>query len=364
MTGGAAGAPPAARPLTVGIDGRELTPAAAPSGVSRYLRCLLAALEGDRDLTLRVACAAGPRGLGPHLLMPLAMRRWGAHVMHGPANGLPLLRFGIPAVVTMHDVAIYDHPEWFPERQWLSTRILVPNAARAATIVVCPSQATRRGVIHHLGVPADRCRVIPHGVEPAFSTAVDAARLEAIRTRLGLPPRYWLQVGTVQPRKNYGATLGALARIPAPDRLPLVIVGSPGWKHEPITRAVQDLGLSGQVRVAGSIAPGDLPAVYQMADALAFPSYDEGFGLPVLEAFAAGVPVVAARRGAIPEVAEGAAILIEPDDHAALAEGLMSLRRDPGLRDRQVEAGRARARAYTWEASALAHKAAYLAAAG
>lgn len=364
MTRGAVGAATAARPLTVAVDGRELTPAAAATGVSRYLRGLLAALERDRDITVRVARAAGPRVLGPHLVMPLVMRRWGAHVMHGPANGLPLLRFGIPAVVTVHDLAIYDHPEWFPDRQWISTRILVPNAVHAAKIVVCPSEATRRSVIEQLGVPAERCRVIPHGVEPAFSAVIDAARLQAIRIRLGLPTRYWLQVGTVQPRKNYGATLAALARIPAPDRLPLVIVGSPGWKYEPLTRAVQDLGLSGHVRFEGSIDPGDLPAVYQMADALAFPSYDEGFGLPVLEAFAAGVPVVAARRGAIPEVAEGAAILIEPDDHAALAEALMSLRRDQALRERQVEAGRRRARAYTWEASALAHKAAYLAAAG
>jgi glycosyltransferase involved in cell wall biosynthesis len=100
-----------------------------------------------------------------------------------------------------------------------------------------------------------------------------------------------------------------------------------------------------------------------MADALAFPSYDEGFGFPVLEAFAAGLPVVAARRGAIPEVAADAAILVEPDDHAALADALMSLRRDQDLRQRRVAAGYERARQYTWERSAQAHEAAYRAAA-
>src|SRR5207249_8444366 len=134
--------------------------------------------------------------------------------------------------------------------------------------------------------------------------------------------------------------------------LPLVCVGPPGWKYAPVLRAIEELDLAAQVRLMGAVDAASLPAVYQMAEALAFPSYDEGFGFPVLEAFAAGLPVVAARRGAIPEVAEGAAIMVEPDDHAALAEALMSLRRDDALRERQIAAGRARAREYTWERSA------------
>jgi glycosyltransferase involved in cell wall biosynthesis len=352
------------RPLTVAIDGRELDPGAASTGVGRYLRCLITALQRDPALTVRVAAARRPRLLGPHVLMPLQMRRQRADVLHGPANGLPLLRFGVPGVVTIHDVAIYDHPEWFPERQWISTRLLVPRAATDARIVICPSEATRRGVMHHLGAPADRCRVIPHGVEPAWSTEVDPAGRDLVRRRLNLPDRYWLQVGTVQPRKNYGTTLRALARIPPRDRIPLIVVGAMGWKYEPVIGAIRELGLGNDVRLVGSLEIGDLPAVYQMAEALAFPSYDEGFGLPVLEGFAAELSVVAARRGAILEFADGAALLIEPDDDAALAEALMSLRRDAGLRDRQIAAGRQRARAFTWEASAAAHALAYRAAAG
>ena len=353
----------AARPLTVAVDCRELDPGSATSGVSRYLRCLLAALAGDPEIAIRVPGAAGPRVLGPHVLMPLRARRQGVDVLHGPANGLPLLRFRIPSVVTVHDVAIYEHPEWFPDRQWISTRVLVPASIHAARVVICPSEATRRGLASRLGVRAGKCRVIPHGVEAEFSSPIDPGRLAAVRTRLGLPARYWLQVGTVQPRKNYEATLSALARIPSADRLPLLVVGGLGWKYEPVLRAIDELGLSGQVRLIGPVDQAMLPAVYQMADALAFPSYDEGFGFPVLEAFAAGVPVVAARRGAIAEVAQEAAILIEPDDHGALADGLMSLRRDEVLRERQVAAGRARAREYTWERSARAHKDAFRAAA-
>jgi glycosyltransferase involved in cell wall biosynthesis len=352
--GGAGGA----RPLRVAIDGRELEPAASPTGVSRYLRCLLSALEDDPEVEVRML-GAGPPVLGPHLFMPLRARLDGVDVLHGPANGLPLVRLGTPAVVTVHDLAIYEHPEWFPDRQWLSTRVLVPAAVQGARIVICPSQATRSGLARHLGVPPDKCRVIAHGVEAEFAAPIDPARMAAVRARLGLPDHYWLQVGTVQPRKNYEATLSALARLPASERLPLLIVGSLGWKYEPVLRAVQDLGLSTHVRLLGAVDPQLLPAVYRMADVLAFPSLDEGFGLPVLEAFASGLPVVAARRGAISEVAEGAAVLVEPHDHAALAEALVSLTRDGALRERNVAAGRARALEYTWDRSARAHVDAY-----
>ncbi|HYM49782.1 MAG TPA: glycosyltransferase family 1 protein [Candidatus Limnocylindrales bacterium] len=362
MRGGVGGSRPARSRLKVGIDARELSPASL-TGVSRYVRCLTEALARLPDLDLRLIQDPGPRLLGPHLLMPLRWRRAGVDVLHGPANGLPLVRFGIPGVVTIHDVAIYDHPEWFVGRQWLSTRVLVPRAAARAAIVICPSQATRRGVIRHLHVPEDRCRVIPHGVEAAFSMPLEARRLEALRADLGLPPHYALMVGTVQPRKNVLATLRALASIPSPERVPLVIVGALGWKYEPVIAAVQDLGLQGQVRFLGPLAMAQLPGVYQLADVLAFPSYDEGFGLPVLEAFAAGVPVVAGRRGAIPEVAEGAAILVEPDDHEALAQALLELGRDPALRERLVTAGRERVHSFTWDACARAHADAYRAAA-
>src|SRR5207245_3400547 len=126
----------------VAIDGRELEPAAAPTGVSRYLRCLLSALEDDTEVDVRIM-GSGPPVLGPHLIMPLRARLDGVDVLHGPANGLPLLRLWTPGVVTVHDVAIYEHPEWFPDRQWVSTRVLVPAAAHGARVVICPSRATR-----------------------------------------------------------------------------------------------------------------------------------------------------------------------------------------------------------------------------
>jgi alpha-1,3-rhamnosyl/mannosyltransferase len=297
--------------------------------------------------------------LGPQLLSPLRMRRDGADVVHGPANALPLLRFGLPGVVTIHDLAIYDHAEWFPQGQWFATKIVVPRSIRGAQIVICPSHATARSIRRLFAIEAERCRVIPHGVETEFSLPASETVRADIRARYGLPPRYLLQVGTVQPRKNYVASLRALARIPTADRLPLVVVGSFGWNYEPVVDTVRELDLSSWVRFVGYAPIADLPALYQMAEAALFPSLDEGFGLPVLEAFAAGAPMLASDAGAIPEVADGAALLAAPEDDATLAANVLRILADRELRERQIAAGRARAALFTWSASAAAHRAVY-----
>ncbi len=315
-------------------------------------------------MRLQVYRQARPRIIGPYFWMPVLARLRGARVVHGPANALPVLPTGLPGVVTIHDLTIYEHPEWFPGGQWLTTRVLVPLSARRARLVICPSEATREAALRVLGIAVDRCRVIPHGVDAEFTLPTSPADRRRLQAMLGLPPRFLLQVGTIQPRKNYLTTLRAIAALPEQERIPLIAAGEFGWKFEPVLKAVQDLGLARWVRFVGYVGMRDLPALYQMAEAVIFPSYDEGFGLPVLEAFAAGVPVIAAAAGAIPEVAGQAALLCDAGDSQALAEALIGLLRDGDLRARLVAAGRARATRYTWAASAAAHRAVYAEAAG
>jgi glycosyltransferase involved in cell wall biosynthesis len=302
---------------------------------------------------------AGLRLLGPQLELPLRMRRDGAQLIHGPANALPLLSLGLPGVVTIHDLAIYDHPEWFPSGQWFATRVVVPQSARRAQVIVCPSEATKRATVRLFGIAPDRCRVIPHGVETEFALPASASVKADVKARYGLPDRYLLQLGTVQPRKNYVTSLRALARIPVGQRMPLIVAGAFGWKYDAVVAAVRELDLPDWVRFVGYAGMPDLPALYQMAQAVLFPSLDEGFGLPLLEAFAAGTPVVASNAGAIPEVAGDAALLSAPEDAPALADNLLRLLTDRPLRERQVAAGRARAALYTWSASAAAHRDVY-----
>jgi alpha-1,3-rhamnosyl/mannosyltransferase len=297
--------------------------------------------------------------LGPQVLTPLRMRGDRVQLVHGPANSLPVFGLGLPGVVTIHDLAIYDHPEWFPAAQWFATRVVVPQSIRRARVVICPSIATRQAVVRHFHVDPQRISVIPHGVETEFSLPASSLVRAELTARYALPDRYLLQVGTVQPRKNYVTSLRALARIPAAQRIPLLVVGGFGWKYDDVVDAVRELDLDPWVRFVGYAGMPELPGLYQMAQAVLFPSLDEGFGLPVLEAFAAGTPVVASNAGAIPEVAGDAALLCAPGDDETLAGNLLRLLTDGALRDRQVAAGRARAALYTWSSSAAAHRAVY-----
>ena len=323
------------------------------------MRALLTAFREGHGVAVTTYGERTPRLLGPQVMTPLRMRRDRAQLIHGPANSLPLLFVGLPGVVTIHDLAIYAHPEWFPGDQWFATKVVVPRSVHQARMIICPSEATKAATMRLFGVEAARCRVIPHGVETEFALPASPSVRAEVQTRYALPDRYVLQVGTVQPRKNYITTLRALARIPAPERVPLIVVGGFGWKYGPVVDAVRDLELTGSVRFVGYAGMPDLPALYQMAQAVLFPSLDEGFGLPVLEAFAAGTPVIASNAGAIPEVAGNAALLTAPEDDEALAVNLRRLLGDRELRDRQVAAGRARAATYTWSASAAAHRAVY-----
>jgi glycosyltransferase involved in cell wall biosynthesis len=348
----------------VAIDARVTASDQRGSGVAGSVASLVRELQAIAGLRLSVYRASRVPVIGPHLLMPMRARLWGADVFHGPAHGLPLARFGIPAVVTINDLAIYDHPEWFPDRQWISTTVLVPHSVRGARMVICPSEATRRAVMARFRVSEDRCRVIPHGVDSVFALPVSAADRSNLQAHYGLPDRFILQVGTVQPRKNHVATLRALAAIPERDRVPFVVAGEFGWKFEPVLRTVQELALTRWVRFIGYVEPSRLPALYQTATVLVFPSLDEGFGLPVLEAFAAGTPVVASEVGAISEVAKDAAMLVPADDTAALAAALRAALTDEARRAQLVERGRQRVAEYSWTLSAQAHARAYREAAG
>src|SRR6202022_1356567 len=209
------------RSLRVALDARALADDA--TGVGRYIGALMTAFHETHGVELMPYRDAGLRVLGPQFELPLRMRRDGAQLIHGPANALPLLRLGLPGVVTIHDLAIYDHPEWFPSGQWFATRVVVPQSARRARIIICPSEATKRAPIRLSGMNPQRCRVIPHGVETEFALPASPSVKADVKARYGLPDRYLLQLGTVQPRKNYVTSLRALARIPPPQRLPLIV---------------------------------------------------------------------------------------------------------------------------------------------
>src|SRR5438552_18541947 len=155
---------PARPPLRVALDAQARAEEA--TGVGRYIGALVATFRDSHSVEVMPYRDSGPRLVGPHLALPLRMRRDGARLVHGPANALPLLNIGLPGVVTIHDLAIYDHPEWFPSGQWFATRFVVPQSARSARIIICPSEATKRATVRLFDIDPERCRVIPARVDP------------------------------------------------------------------------------------------------------------------------------------------------------------------------------------------------------
>ena len=290
-------------------------------------------------------------------LVPAALRRLRVDVFHGMDHvGIPLVGRSGKYVVTVHDVIPLILPETFTPRHRLVVRLALARVRRKADLVVVPSHAVKRDVVRRVGLPGDRVVVTHEGCEPRFRPVRSEGALRDVAARYGLPPRYVLAVGTLEPRKNLTTLLEAFARLRrdgAVDAdLRLVLAGARGWLDEPIFATVRSLGLEDAVRFTGFVDDDDLPAVYSGAALFVFPSLHEGFGLPLLEAMACGVPVVTSNVSSMPEVAGDAATLVDPRDGEGLAAAIARSLRDAALRDRLREAGIARARQFSWEATA------------
>ena len=290
-------------------------------------------------------------------LVPAALRRLGVDVFHGMDHvGIPLVGRSGRYVVTVHDVIPLILPETFTPRHRLVVRLALARVRRKADLVLVPSHAVKRDVLRRVGVPEARVVVTPEGCEPRFRPVRSETALREVAARYDLPPRYLLAVGTLEPRKNLTTLLQVFARLRrdggVDPELRLVLAGARGWLDEPIFRTVRSLGLEDAVRFPGFIDDDDLPAVYGGAALFAFPSLYEGFGLPLLEAMACGVPVVTSNISSMPEVAGDAAVLVDPRDADGLAAAIARVLRDEGLRDRLRVAGIARAREFSWEATA------------
>jgi glycosyltransferase involved in cell wall biosynthesis len=339
------------------------------TGVQRYAREVAVRLLIEPDV--RLAVPSPPEGLAVpvagqmHVLRsPGATARLGAwgwtnialrrHLSADDVLWSPTVRapFGVPRQVpTIHDLSVFDHPGWFRPSVRAQHRLLVPRLVRAAPAVITDSRFSRDRLVDRLRVDPAKVFVVPCGVNPAFgaSTADD---VRAARAALDLPERFVLSVASVDPRKNVAVLVEAWRALPDALRreLPLLLAGG-GARTFAASGAVKELPPG--VRSLGYVPDEQLPAVYAASTVFAYPSRYEGFGMPPLEAMAAGTPVVAlASTPAVVEVAEGAALLVPGEQAGSLTDALRALAGDDALRDRLVSAGRQRAAAYTWEATA------------
>ncbi len=280
-------------------------------------------------------------------------------LFHATEHLLPRFK-RIKTVFTLHDVIFKVYPQHHLPMNRLYLSLAMPLFLRRADAIICVSEHTRRDALRYYRVPAHKLRVIPEGVHPRFRRTTDTLEQARVRERYRLSERFLLTVSTVEPRKNLPTLFAAFRALREHDVVDeLIVVGKQGWLHEPIYRAVHEMGLTGLVRFLGFVEDDDLPTLYSLAHAFAFPSLYEGFGLPVLEALACGAPVVASQAAAIPEVVGDAGILLPPQDVNAWVKALERVCTDATLRRDLQQRGPARAAAFAWARAAQATRAVY-----
>ncbi|MBN1483211.1 MAG: glycosyltransferase family 4 protein [Chloroflexia bacterium] len=326
-------------------------PAADPPGeLCVYLpsRAALADLDSQSTLKPRVSPLKLDRPtlriLWEHSGFPLALWRDGVDLLHATMNVAPWWT-PCPLVVTIHDLAYMRYPEVHPRGRRLYLNLLTRLTVRRARAVIAVSEFTGREVQRLLGVPGERIQVIYEGVDPDFCPR-PPEEVAAFRERRGLPPRYLLYLGNLEPRKNLRRLVQAYARV-ATDA-PLVLAGARGWGYEALFAEVEALGLSERVLFPGFVPREELPLWYNGAVALVYPSRYEGFGLPPLEAMACGTPVLTSTASSLPEVVGEAGLQVSAEDVPALAAAMQRLLDRADLRAELRQRGLERARRFSW----------------
>jgi glycosyltransferase involved in cell wall biosynthesis len=285
------------------------------------------------------------------LQAPITLRRERIDVLHGMAFVAPLLS-PCPTVVTVLDLSFLRFPAAFTtfKRFYLRTmtRLTVSRAAR----VIAISESTRRDVIDLLDVPAERVERIYCGVDTRLRP-LPASEVAAFRREKGLPERFVLFLGTIEPRKNVLALIEAFAELMAAEPhamagLHLIMAGGRGWLAEPIYARVEELGLQDRAHFVGYVPEEEKALWYNAATCFCYPSLYEGFGLPPLEAMACGVPVVTSDASSLPEVVGEAGLTVDPLDRAALCDALRRVLFDRGLRDDLAAQGQIQAGRFSW----------------
>lgn len=360
----------------------DYTPAFEQSGgIGRYARELtsaLAALDEDNAYRLFVSGAAAdtlppapspnfqwrataisPRWLAriwhrARLPLPVELFTGQIELYHATDFVLPYTRPSTRTLLTVHDLSFVRVPEAAspPLKAYLDA--VVPRSVERADHVLADSVATKDDLIELYKTPADKITVLYSGVGQRFRRISDQSALESTRAKYQLSDlSYVLSVGTVQPRKNYSRVIRALAQLRATGLdMHYAIAGAKGWLEEEMQQTIASAGMEDYVHILGHVDDEDLPALYSDSRMLLMPSLYEGFGLPILEAMACGVPVITSKISSLPEVAGDAAILVDPIDTDAIRIAILSVETDTTLREQLVQKGYRQAERFSWQRSA------------
>ncbi len=270
---------------------------------------------------------------------------------HAMAFVAPLLN-PRPFVVTVYDLTFIRYPKRLTTARRLYLRLLTGITCQRARRVLAISHSTGRDLTELYGIPSAKIDVTPLGYDTTRFQPLPAAQIEQFKRSKSLPERFWLFLGTLEPRKNLVMLLEAYAALGAHERLPLVLAGGKGWDYAPLLAAIETHGLKHEVHLPGFIPDEDMALWYNSADVFVYPSVFEGFGLPVLEAMACGTPVITSNVSSLPEVAHDAGLCLPPHDVSAWVEALRHTAADADWRRQARTAGLQSADRYRWETTA------------
>ncbi|MSP37999.1 MAG: glycosyltransferase family 1 protein [Deltaproteobacteria bacterium] len=257
-------------------------------------------------------------------------------------------------VLTVHDVSFFLFPEFHPLKRRLTFKAFFPRSLEQADHIITDSDSTRRDLVEHFHVPADKMTTIHLGVDPSFAP-VSEPQAAPILAEYGLRfGAYLLNTGTVEPRKNLLRLIQAynLFRSNNSASLPLVLVGASGWLNQDLFEEIDKSPWKSDIKFLGYVAKTDLPSLYSGAVAFVYPSIYEGFGLPPLEAMACGTAVITANNSSLPEVVGDAAILVDAHNVDAIASAMLKVAGDATVRENLKQRGLARAKCFSWRRTA------------
>lgn len=299
----------------------------------------------------------GIRIIWEQLLAPFELAQVQPDLVHGTAFAVPLLWRGL-SVTTIFDLSFMRYPGRLSLARRMYLRAITRLSAHRSCRVIAISQSSRSEICTLLDVPPAKVDVAPPGVSHDFRS-LPAEQVLQFRSKLGLPQRFILYVGTIEPRKNLDTLLRAYAQLPERKEVKLVLAGGRGWRSERIDTLVDKLNLSSDVIRTGYVSNEELPLWYNASEVFVYPSVYEGFGIPVLEAMACGRPTIVSDGSSLPEVVGSCGILVPPVDTSAWATALSSLLANPALRTQLAQKGQKRASQFTWQNTARATVEAY-----
>jgi glycosyltransferase involved in cell wall biosynthesis len=300
------------------------------------------------------------RFLLEQLLLPCLLVIHRIDVLHSLHYSFPLIRFGTKQVVTLHDMTFFNMPQAHERVKVIYFRFFIRADVRFADKVIFASHSALTDCTTRLGAPRGTSAVIHHGKSEAFRADLAASEIQRVRQKYGLNSEFVLFVGTIEPRKNLSRLVSAFASVCGRHSgLLLVIAGMKGWMYDGLMEMVKNLNLQSRVIFTGFVPEEEKPFLIAAAKVFAYPSLYEGFGIPVLEALACGIPTVTSNVSSLPEVAGDAALTIDPHSVAELSSALEKLISDEPLRQRLTQEALRQAAKFTWTKTAIMTRQAY-----